>query len=107
MRIRGLLDAARRSRSRRGGTGHPVPVRLWPGEAALWLHENGVLRPRAARHALAALAIRGTRGRYAARSEGGGTIVAGPASVLALRDAEAEIQFVFRVTPCGYGEEPF
>lgn len=89
------------------GTGRPVPVRLWPEEAALWLDENGVRRPRAARHALAALAILGRRGRYAARREGGGQVVIGPASALALRDAEAVIAFVVRVTSCGYGEEPF
>jgi hypothetical protein len=38
---------------------------------------------------------------------GGGAVVIGPVSALALRDAEAAMQFVFRVTPCGYGEEPF
>lgn len=107
MRICGLLNVARRSRPRRGGTGRPVPVRLWPEEATLWLDENGVLQPRAARHALAALAVLGRRGRYAARSAGGGKVVAGPASVLALRDAEAEIHLVFRVTPDGYGAEDF
>lgn len=87
------------------------PVRVWPGEAALWLDENGVRHPRAARHVLAALAGRvtgrPTHGRYAARTAEGGTILTGPVSALALHDAEATIQFVVRVTPYGYGEEAF
>jgi len=73
----------------------------------LWLAENGVRRPRAARHALAALARPGTRGRYAACAVSGGTVLIGPVSALALRNAEAEVQFVFQVTPYGYGEEAF
>ena len=55
----------------------------------------------------AALATVGSRGRYAARAEGGGKIVAGPASALVLGDAEAEIGFVLSLTPYGYGAEPF
>ncbi|MCJ2073260.1 hypothetical protein MKK75_31500 [Methylobacterium sp. J-030] len=82
-------------------------MRVWPGEAALWLGENGACRPRAVRHMLAALAISGTRGRYAARAAGGSKVVIGPVSALALHDAEAEMQFVFRITPYGYGEEAF
>lgn len=105
MRIAARLSAL--LRSRRSGTGRGLPVRLWPDEAALWLDENGVRRPRAARHALAALAILGRRGRYAARKEAGVKVVTGPASALALRDAEAEIQFVFRVASCGDEKEPF
>ncbi|SDN69027.1 hypothetical protein SAMN05216360_110150 [Methylobacterium phyllostachyos] len=113
MRIAARLSARLRFGLRRGGTACaspvpvPVPVRRWPEEAALWLDENGVRRPRAARHALVALAILGRRGRYAARRAGSGKVVTGPASVLALHDAQAEIAFVFRVTSCGYGEEPF
>lgn len=107
MRIPGRLAELLRIRPRCSGTGRPLPLRVWPGEAALWLDENGVRRPRAARHALAALAIPGARGRYAARAAGGGTVVTGPVSALALRDAEAEMQFVFRVTPYGYGDEAF
>ncbi|AIQ89466.1 protein of unassigned function [Methylobacterium oryzae CBMB20] len=38
---------------------------------------------------------------------GAGKIVTGPASALALRDSEAEIGFVFQVTPYGYGAEKF
>ena len=103
----------------------------------MWLDENGVRRPRAARHALVALAVLGRRGRYAARREAGGKVVTGPvgappdraaigrgssswcdalacaepvstssASALALRDAEAEIRFVYRVASCGGGEAP-
>jgi hypothetical protein len=97
VRIRGIPDRA----------GRPVPLRAWPAEAALWLDENGARHPRAARHALAALAALGLRGRYAARAEGGAKIVTGPVSALALRDAEAETGFVFRVTPYGYGAEAF
>lgn len=107
MRLVATLAALLRIRPVRGAAGRPLPVRVWPGEAALWLDENGVRRPRAARHVLAALAIPGTRGRYAARATGSGTVVIGPVSALALRDAEAEMQFVFRVTPYGYGEEAF
>lgn len=69
----------------------------------MWLDENRARRPRSARHALSALAALSTRGRYAARAEEGGRIVTGPASALALRDAGAEIAFVFRVTSYGYG----
>ncbi|MCJ2139617.1 hypothetical protein [Methylobacterium sp. E-066] len=83
------------------------PVRLWPADETLWLRENGAWCPRAARHVLCALAALGRRGRYAARSEGDGKIVTGPVSTLALPDAEAEIRFVFRVTPLGYGEAAF
>ncbi|MGH1590405.1 hypothetical protein ACRBEV_21295 [Methylobacterium phyllosphaerae] len=89
------------------GPAPPLPLRVWPDDATVWLAENGVQRPRAARHALAALAALGLRGRYAARRAGAGTVVTGPASALALRDAEAEIGFVFRVTPYGYGAEGF
>jgi hypothetical protein len=101
------LRTAVRACSRRGRAGAPLPLRVWPEEAALWLDENGARRPRAARHALAALAALGLRGGYAARAEGGGKVMVGPASALALRDVEAEIRFVFELTPCGYGEEPF
>lgn len=89
------------------GAGRPLPLRVWPADAALWLDENGARRGRAARHALAALAAIGPRGAYAARAEGGGRIITGPASALALPDAEAETGFVFHVTPYGHGEEPF
>ncbi len=107
MRIAALLGAIVRSRPYRGGARAPVPVRVWPEEGALWLDENGVRRPRAARHALAALAVLGIRGRFAARAEGGGKLVTGPVSALVLRDAEAEIRFVFRITPYGDGADPF
>jgi hypothetical protein len=103
----GRLSALLRIRPGHNRSGRPRPLRVWPGEAVLWLAENGVHRPRAARHALAALARPGARGPYAARAVGGGAVVIGPVSALALRDAEAAMQFVFRVTPCGYGEEPF
>jgi hypothetical protein len=105
--LRALPGLATRSRPRRCAADSPFPLRLWPEEAALWLGENRARRPRAARQALAALAAREARGRYAARAEGGGAVVTGPVSALALRDAEAAIQFVFRLTPDGYGEEPF
>ncbi|MCJ2048595.1 hypothetical protein [Methylobacterium sp. J-070] len=87
--------------------GRPLPLRTWPTDATLWLDENGARCPRAARHALAALATLEPGGRYAARAVGAGTIVTGPASALALRDREAEIGFVFHLTPYGYGEEAF
>ena len=110
MRIAARLTAVLRLCPHRGGAGRGAPpacpLRLWPDEAAVWLDENGVRRPRAARHALVALAILGRRGRYAARKEVGGKVVTGPASALALRDAEAEIQFVYRVASCGDGEVP-
>ncbi|MGH1573593.1 hypothetical protein ACRAWG_26740 [Methylobacterium sp. P31] len=84
-----------------------MPLRLWPRDEATWLDENGARHPIAARDVLSALAKHGSQGPYAARLEGGGTVVAGPVSALALPDARAEIQFVFRVTPIGYGEESF
>lgn len=87
--------------------GRPRHVRLWPGDEAVWLRENGAWRPRAARHVLRALAALGPKGRYAARPEGHGKVVTGPVSTLALPDAEAEIRFVFRITPLGYGEADF
>ncbi|MDP4005410.1 hypothetical protein [Methylobacterium sp. NEAU K] len=99
MRLRAVRDAVRH-RLRR-----PGPVRLWPADESVWLDENGARRPRAARHVLRALAALGPRGRYAARAEGRGKIVTGPVSALALRDAEAESRFVFRLTPLGYGED--
>lgn len=104
--MRALLDAAR-LRPRRRATGAPRPLRLWPEDAAVWLEENGARHPRAARDALAALAVLEARGRYAAHAAGGGKRVTGPASALALGDAEAEIQFVFRVTSYGYGGAEF
>ena len=94
-------------RTRPDGPRHPVPLRAWPEDEALWLDENGVRRPRAARHVLASLAALDRRGRYAARAEGGARILTGPVSALALRDADAAIGFVFSVTPYGYGEEAF
>ncbi|MFC6742462.1 hypothetical protein [Methylobacterium tardum] len=42
-------------RARPDGPGHPVPMRAWPEDEALWLDENGVRRPQAARHVLASL----------------------------------------------------
>lgn len=96
-----------RFRARPEGHRPPRPVRAWPEEGALWLDENGVRRPRAARHVLAALAARAPRGRYMARAEGGALILTGPSSALVLRDAEAAMRFVFSVTPYGYGEEAF
>jgi hypothetical protein len=94
-------------RIRPDGPGHPVPMRAWPEDEALWLDENGVRRPRAARHVLASLAALDRRGRYAARAEGAARILTGPVSALALRDADAAIGFVLSVTPYGYGEEAF
>ncbi|KAA0123393.1 hypothetical protein CIW48_13190 [Methylobacterium sp. P1-11] len=105
MRIRPFLAAPVRRLSR--GTRDTLPLRVWPADEVVWLDENGVRRPRAARRALAALATVGSRGRYAARSEGGGKIVVGPASALVLGDAEAEIGFVLSLTPYGYGAQPF
>ena len=97
-----VRDDAHAPGPRRRGARHPV--RLWPADETLWLRENGAWRPRAARHVLCALAALGRRGRYAARPDGGAKIITGPVSALALPDAEAEIRFVFRVTPLGYGE---
>lgn len=101
------IRALRAARPDPGCAAPQLPLRFWPEDATVWLAENGVRRPRAARHALAALAALGLRGRYEARRVGAGKIVTGPASALALRDSEAEIGFVFQVTPYGYGAEKF
>ncbi|SFU73911.1 hypothetical protein SAMN02799643_02071 [Methylobacterium sp. UNCCL125] len=105
MRIRALRVAAMRPPSR--GDRPSLPRRVWPADAAAWRDENGVRQPRAARRTLAALAALESRGRYDAWAEGEGKVVAGPVSALVLGDAEAEIGFVFSLTPDGYGAEPF
>jgi len=102
VRLEAVLDAIV---PRPRGPRHPV--RQWPADETLWLRENGAWRPRAARHVLCALAALGRRGRYAARAEHEAKIITGPVSALALPDAEAEIRFVFRLTPLGYGEAAF
>ncbi|QGY03470.1 hypothetical protein MMSR116_17385 [Methylobacterium mesophilicum SR1.6/6] len=108
MRIREVLAAVVRPHpGQRGGTGRPLPVRIWPDDAALWLDENGVRHRRAARHVLASLAALRHGGRYGARVAGTGKVVTGPVSVLTLRDPQDECGFVFCLTPCGHGEEHF
>ncbi|MCJ2057251.1 hypothetical protein MKL09_11870 [Methylobacterium sp. J-048] len=102
MTLRAVLDAFAP-----GPRGTGRPVRVWPADESVWLRENGARRPRAARHVLRALASLGPRGRYEAHTEHGAKILTGPVSTLALPDAEAEIRFVFRITPLGYGETAF
>ncbi len=80
-------------------------MRQWPEDETVWLNENDARRPSAARQILSAVASLRSRGRYVVRLEGRGKIVIGPVSALTLCDAEAEIQFVFCVTPFGYGED--
>ncbi len=80
-------------------------MRQWPEDETVWLNENDARRPSSARQILSAVASLRSRGQYVVCLEGRGKIIKGPVSALTLCDAEAEIQFVFRLTPLGYGDD--